>query len=90
MTPRTRAFAGRIVERLHRARALCPTFGATYCVAGQLERFVLERPEGAAGLGQPGSRRPVALLPANADRTQRFFRTSMNETARARRIPLAE
>jgi len=47
MTPRTLAFAERIVERLHRARALCPTFGATYCVAGQLERFVLKRPEGA-------------------------------------------
>lgn len=47
MTPQTRAFAERIVEELHQARALCPTFGPAYCVAGQIERFVLDRPDGA-------------------------------------------
>lgn len=40
-------FVHRIVDELHKARAICPTFGATYCVVGQLERFVLNDPNGA-------------------------------------------
>jgi O-antigen ligase len=36
-----------IVDEFHRARLLCPTYGATYCVLGQLERFVLDDPNGA-------------------------------------------
>lgn len=47
VTPRTVEFTRRIVDELHQARALCPTFGATYCVVGQLERFVLNQPAGA-------------------------------------------
>ena len=43
MLPRAREIA----ERLHRARFLCPTFGATPCVAGEIEYFVLGDPEGA-------------------------------------------
>ncbi|MEN6333392.1 MAG: O-antigen ligase family protein, partial [Phycisphaerales bacterium] len=35
-----------VVEDLHAARPLCPTFGATYCVAGEIERFVLMDPNG--------------------------------------------
>ena len=37
----------RIVEELNKARLLCPTYGATYCVVGQLERFILNDPNGA-------------------------------------------
>ncbi len=37
----------RIVDELHKARLLCPTYGATYCVVGQLERFTLNNPNGA-------------------------------------------
>jgi len=40
-------FAERIVDELHQARAICPTFGPAYCLAGQIEHFVLERPIGA-------------------------------------------
>ncbi len=47
VTARTVAFARRIVAELHKARALCPTFGATYAVVGQLEKFVLGDPSGA-------------------------------------------
>ncbi|MFW6107308.1 MAG: O-antigen ligase family protein [bacterium] len=47
ITPRTLEFTRRIVTDLHQARALCPTFGPTYCVVGQLEKFILERPQGA-------------------------------------------
>ena len=47
ITPQTLAFAQQIVDELHRARTLCPTFGATYCVLGQLEKFVLDDPNGA-------------------------------------------
>ncbi|MBM4040158.1 MAG: O-antigen ligase family protein, partial [Planctomycetes bacterium] len=47
VTPRTVEFARRIVAELHKARALCPTFGATCSVAGQIERFVLGDPAGA-------------------------------------------
>jgi hypothetical protein len=37
------AFAEEIVDELDRARASCPTFGATWCVLGQLERSILGR-----------------------------------------------
>jgi len=40
-------FIHRIVDELHKARLLCPTYGATYCVVGQLERFTLDDPKGA-------------------------------------------
>jgi tetratricopeptide (TPR) repeat protein len=36
-----------IVDELHNSRLLCPTYGATYCVVGQLERSVLGDPTGA-------------------------------------------
>ena len=52
--PQFRA-AERIVGELHAARALCPTFGPAYSLAGQLEMLVLDRPDqGAADvrLGQ--------------------------------------
>ncbi len=37
----------RVVDELHRCRPVCPTFGATYCVAGEIEEFVLKDPNGA-------------------------------------------
>jgi len=40
-------FVRRIVDELHNARMLCPTYGATYCVVGQLEKFTLDDPNGA-------------------------------------------
>lgn len=36
-----------IVDEFHKARMLCPTFGATYCILGQLEKFILGDPGGA-------------------------------------------
>ena len=43
----TMEFVRRIVDELHKARSLCPTYGATYCVVGQLEKFTLDDPNGA-------------------------------------------
>ncbi len=43
----TMEFVCRIVDELHNARTLCPTYGATYCVVGQLEKFTLDDPNGA-------------------------------------------
>ena len=40
-------FVRRIVNELNNARTLCPTYGATYCVVGQLEKFILDEPDGA-------------------------------------------
>lgn len=40
-------FVHRIVDELHGTRLLCPTYGATYCVVGQLEKFTLDNPKGA-------------------------------------------
>jgi tetratricopeptide (TPR) repeat protein len=40
-------FVHRIIDELHKARLLCPTYGATYCVVGQLEKFILNDPNGA-------------------------------------------
>ena len=47
VTPLTAEFTEQIVSEFHQARLACPTFGATYCVAGQLELFVLNQPIGA-------------------------------------------
>jgi tetratricopeptide (TPR) repeat protein len=40
-------FVHRIVGELDNARLLCPTYGATYCVVGQLKKFALGDPRGA-------------------------------------------
>lgn len=47
-----------IVADLHRSRALCPTFGPTYCVAGQLEKYILGNPSGAKHIRQSYYLRP--------------------------------
>jgi len=39
-------FVRRIVDELNNARLLCPTYGATYCVVGQLEKFILNDANG--------------------------------------------
>ncbi len=36
-----------VVEELHQARALCPTYGQTYSLVGQIERFVLNEASGS-------------------------------------------
>ena len=59
-------FAERIVEDLNIARVSCPTFGATWCVLGQLERSILGRPEQGARYIREG----VKLAPCDA--TARF------------------
>ncbi len=59
-------FVERIVEELNRARTVCPTFGATWCVLGQLERSVLGQDEAGAEHIREG----VKLAPADA--TARF------------------
>jgi len=41
LTGKSRKIIRRIVRDLHEARLICPTFGPMYCVAGQLERFIL-------------------------------------------------
>jgi len=40
-------FVRRIVNELNNVRLLCPTYGAAYCVVGQLEMFILNDPNGA-------------------------------------------
>jgi len=40
-------FVERIVKELNNTRLLCPTYGATYCVVGQLQKFTLNDPKGA-------------------------------------------
>ena len=48
LPPRGDDYTTRIVAELNAARACCPSFGATWSVLGQLERLVLDRPEGEA------------------------------------------
>lgn len=36
-----------IVDELHKARIVCPTYGPTYSVVGQIEKFVLDDDSGA-------------------------------------------
>jgi len=66
LTPEIVAFVERMAEELNQARLLCPTFGATLCVLGQLEQSVLgRREEGARHI-----RKGVTLAPCDA--TARF------------------
>ncbi len=66
LTPESVEFATRIVEELSAARALCPTFGATWCVLGQLERAILGQDEEGIRHIKEG----VKLAPCDA--TSRF------------------
>jgi O-antigen ligase/tetratricopeptide (TPR) repeat protein len=42
----------KIVDEFHKARLLCPTYGVTYCVVGQLEYFILNDPNGAGNIAK--------------------------------------
>jgi len=53
--------AERIVDELHQARIYCPTFGATYCFVGQIEKFILDRP-----IGLEHIRKGYSLAPCDA------------------------
>ena len=53
--------AERIVDELHQARIHCPTFGATYCFVGQIEKFILDRP-----IGLDHIRKGYTLAPCDA------------------------
>jgi tetratricopeptide (TPR) repeat protein len=46
LTPRGLEFAQRIVDEMADTLLLCPTFGATHSVMGQLEWYVLEKEQG--------------------------------------------
>ncbi|HEX41228.1 MAG TPA: hypothetical protein ENN81_04115 [Phycisphaerales bacterium] len=48
LNEKTAEFTQRIVDEFKQAVFLCPTFGPTWCVMGQLEKFVLGLDEGAA------------------------------------------
>jgi len=39
-------FVSRIVDEYHKAITICPTFGPSWCVAGQLKKFILDDPTG--------------------------------------------
>ncbi|MBN1845847.1 MAG: tetratricopeptide repeat protein [Sedimentisphaerales bacterium] len=47
MTPESIEYTRRIVEELQRTYRRCPTYGPAYCLAGQLEYFILDDPSGA-------------------------------------------
>ena len=47
MNDLTARFTKDIADDLKEAIAICPTYGPTWCVAGQLDKFVLDKPEGA-------------------------------------------
>lgn len=46
-TSQVMQFVQQVVKGLNQARLVCPTYGATYCVLGQMEKFVLGDPNGA-------------------------------------------
>ncbi len=62
VTPEVLAFVERIAEELNQTRLLCPTFGPTLCVLGQLEGAILARQE----QGARHIRKGVALAPCDA------------------------
>jgi len=50
-----------IVEQLRKACVVCPTYGPTYCVLGQIEKSVLSDPAGAENI-----RKAFSLAPCDA------------------------
>ena len=54
-------FVRRIVDELDNARLLCPTYGATYCFVGQLQKLALNDPSGAERI-----RKGYRLAPCDA------------------------
>ena len=52
LAPQALPWARQIVAELHEARPLCPTFGALYCVAGEIETFALNDPNGPEHIRQ--------------------------------------
>ncbi len=52
LPPAALSWAREIVADLHQARPLCPTFGPTCCVVGEIEKFVLDDPNGAERIRQ--------------------------------------
>jgi len=48
LSPPALRFVERIADELKQSLRLCPTFGPSWCVLGQLEKFVLERDEEGA------------------------------------------
>ena len=47
LAPEAIQFVKKIVAELHEAIAVCPTYGQAWSLAGQLEYFALDQPEGA-------------------------------------------
>ncbi len=47
LTPASLKYTRQIIDDLSKVRLLCPTYGPTYCVAGELEYFILGDSAGA-------------------------------------------
>jgi len=62
MDPEALGLARRVVEDLHAARPLCPTYAPVCCVAGQIEQFVLGRGEGADHIRMAASMAPSDII----------------------------
>ena len=52
LVPEAIGFTRQIVDELHQTRVLCPTYGATWCLLGQLEAFVLNDDRGREHIRQ--------------------------------------
>jgi tetratricopeptide (TPR) repeat protein/O-antigen ligase len=50
--PEAMPWARQVVQELHQARPLCPTFGPQYCVVGEIERSILRDSNGAERIRQ--------------------------------------
>jgi tetratricopeptide (TPR) repeat protein len=87
VTADTLDFTRRIVEELHAARPLCPTYGPLVSLAGQLELFVLEEPDGLAHIRSGYRLAPnhpdVVFSAALADASAGDFQASVEKFQRA-------
>ncbi len=79
--------ARHIAEELHQARVYCPTFGATPCVAGEIEKFVLNDPCGTESIAQGYRLAPcdatACFAAARADAQAGQIESAMNKMNRA-------
>jgi O-antigen ligase/tetratricopeptide (TPR) repeat protein len=91
MSPEQHEYAARIVDELHAGRWLCPTHGPTYLLAGQMERFILDRPQVGAqhiftGYALSGADPTAAFLAGQVAATDGDEQASVNYLRRAAKL----
>jgi tetratricopeptide (TPR) repeat protein len=81
------SFVKQIADEFNKVRLLCPTYGATYCVVGQIEKFILNDPKGAENIRKAFKLAPsdptVCLVAGTLDFKEKKIAESFKKLSRA-------